>query len=79
VKTDARLGKHIIEFERFGEIGIEDHRPVADAEVDAHIFDDFGELAQTLLQQRAIAEDGAVPLHGPLHRQSDGPRLSTTL
>ena len=38
---------------------------------------DLGEmLAQTLFQQRAIAEDGAVALHGPLHRQSDRARLS---
>jgi hypothetical protein len=60
MKADARLGKHIVKFERFGEILVEDHRTIGDAKIGAHGLDDVVELVQTLVQQRAVAEDGTV-------------------
>jgi hypothetical protein len=77
MKTGTRLSEHIVEFERFAEIRVENHRAIHEPKVSAHHFDDFVELAQTVFQQRAIAEDGAVTLHDPLHRQSDRARLGS--
>src|SRR5260370_29514431 len=71
MKADACLGKHIVEFERLGEIRIEHHRAISNAELASHCFDDVVELVQTLIQQRAVAEDSTIALHGPLHGQSD--------
>src|SRR5580704_19710833 len=67
VKADARLCEHVIKFERFSEIRVEDHRPVADTKIATHQRDDAVERPQTLVQQLTIAEDRAVTLHGPLH------------
>src|SRR5262249_2722909 len=71
VKTHFRLGEHIIEFERFSEVRVKDHRAIGDIKIVTHHCDGAIERAQTLLQQRAVAEDGAVTLHGSLHDQAD--------
>jgi hypothetical protein len=71
MKTDACLGQHIVQFQRLGELRVEDHRTVGDLEVRSHHLDDASEHLQAGLEQRTVAEDGAVALHGPLHRQAN--------
>ena len=48
MKTDTRLGEHVVEFQHLAQIRVEDHRAVGDTKVGAHHFDDLVELAQTL-------------------------------
>lgn len=71
MKADTRLGEHIVEFERLGEIRVEDHRIIGDAEIIAHHPNDAVELAQPLVEQRAVAKDRTVTLHRLLHGQPD--------
>jgi hypothetical protein len=79
MQADTRLGEHIVKFESFSEIRVEDHRTIGDAEIIAHHPDDAGEFAPPLIEQRAVAEDRTVPLHRPLHGEPDGSGAGLTL
>src|SRR5580700_1780135 len=79
MKANARLGEHIVKLKRFGEIRVEDHRTIGDAEIIAHCTDNAVEFTSPRVEQQAVAKHRTVLLHRPLHGQPDGSSAGLTL
>src|SRR6516165_1592195 len=65
-----RLLQQVLEFERFDEVGVPDHRAIGDAEI-GETAGDHIDPADPFPQHLRSAEYGAIALHNALHVEPD--------